>query len=117
MPRARRRCGTRGCDAAYPCPVHTRAPWSTSSRRLTLPADWPRIRARILERDPVCRLGYPGRWMTAAGYVSCAVVSAEVDHIDSPTDHEPSNLRGVCVPCHRRRTQAQSAAARTRRRP
>jgi 5-methylcytosine-specific restriction protein A len=105
MPRAARRCARPGCDELAPCPHHTRPAWQSSSRRTTLPADWSRIRAVILTRDPVCQLAYVD---------TCAGASVEVDHIGRPDDHTAGNLRGVCAPCHRRRTQGQSAAARRR---
>lgn len=83
--------------------------WATSNRRATLPPDWRKIRARILKRDPLCRLAYPD---------ICAGHSREVDHIGPPNDHRPHMLRGVCTPCHKRRTQEQAQAARpTRARP
>lgn len=44
----------------------------------------------------------------------CTILATEVDHIDDPDDHEPSNLRGVCHPCHVQRTKQQSADARRR---
>jgi 5-methylcytosine-specific restriction protein A len=113
MPRAPRRCTRNGCDELAPCPHHTRPAWQGSTRRATLPHDWPAIVRRILRRDPSCQLAYPDSWHTAHGPTTCAGRSTEVDHIGNPGDHTPGNLRGVCSPCHRRRTQAQSAAART----
>lgn len=113
MPRAGRRCPRHGCDQLAPCPDHTPAPWAGSTRRATLPPDWDRIRAEILERDTTCQLAYPGTWHTARGLTSCTGTPTEVDHIHSATDHTPANLRGVCPPCHRRRTQQQAAAARS----
>jgi hypothetical protein len=112
MPRARRRCPATGCDHLTPCPDHTPAPWASSSRRATLPPDWPTIRAHILERDTACQLAYSGTWRTRTGPASCTGHALEVDHIGAPDDHRPHMLRGVCPPCHRRRTQQQATAAR-----
>jgi len=70
-----------------------------------MPPGWPRTRARILRRDPVCVLAYPG----------CTVTSTEVDHGDAGTDAD-WNLRGVCASCHKQRTQAQAQAAARRAR-
>lgn len=112
MPRAPRRCSR--CDELAPCPTHTRPAWQGSNRRATLPPDWPAIAARTLRRDRTCQLAYPGTWHTRHGPTRCAGRSSEVDHIGDPSDHTPGNLRGVCAPCHRRRTQAQSASARAR---
>ncbi len=116
MPRANRRCHAPGCDQLAPCDTHTAAPWASSSRRITLPPNWSAIRAAILERDQTCQLAYPDEWHTARGPARCAGLALEVDHIGAPDDHRPKQLRGVCPPCHRRRTQAQSAAARRRTR-
>lgn len=60
---------------------------------------WRKLAARILRRDPVCR---------AEG---CNQASAEVDHITprrrGGTD-DPSNLQGLCNPCHNRKTKRES---------
>lgn len=77
-------------------------------RRATLPSDWRKIRARILRRDPLCRLALD----------VCTGRSTEVDHIGDPGDHRPANLRGVCSECHKRRTAQQAADAKpTTKRP
>ena len=82
--------------------------WETSNRRASLPPDWRKIRARILQRDPLCTLALD----------CCAGRSVEVDHIGEATDHRDHMLRGVCSPCHKRRTQQQAREARpTRARP
>lgn len=77
-------------------------PWQRTAKRM--PRGWARRRARILARDPVCRI--------------CGLRPAtEVDHVISRAaggDESPGNLRGVCRPCHARRTQRQSVAARKR---
>jgi 5-methylcytosine-specific restriction endonuclease McrA len=66
---------------------------------------WQRIKARVLRRDPLCR-------------ICGARPSVQVDHIlnraRGGTDHE-DNLRGVCVACHRRKTTAESALAQRAR--
>lgn len=112
MPRAKRRCGHRGCDKYLPCPVHTPAPWAGSDRRSTLPSNWSSLTKFILDRDPTCRIAYPGEWLTKRGTVRCTVTSTEVDHWGHRLDHRPEMLRGVCHNCHSRRTQEQAQAAR-----
>ena len=77
-------------------------PWSTSARRADLPTNWRSLRARILWRDPSCRLRLEG----------CTRVSTEVDHAGERTDHRPHMLRGVCHSCHVKRTREQAMAAR-----
>lgn len=72
--------------------------WRTSP----LPPNWHRIRARILTRDPHCKLR-----------THCwGAPSTEVDHGDNgPDDHSDANLRGVCTTCHGHRTGQQGATA------
>lgn len=66
----------------------------------TLPADWRRIRARVLARD-------------RHRCVDCgAREQLEVDHIGNRDDHSVANLRTLCARCHRRRTAQQAARAR-----
>lgn len=114
MPRANRRCAAAGCDQLAPCPTHTRPAWSGSDRRASLPADWSAIRAAVLARDSyTCQLAIGGTWPTRTGLANCLGVATEVDHIGRPDDHTFGNLRSVCSACHRRRTQQQSAAARS----
>lgn len=58
--------------------------------------EWRELRAYVLKRDPTCRT--PG----------CGKPSVAVDHIvqraKGGADH-PSNLRGLCIPCHNQRRQ------------
>lgn len=76
--------------------------WASSQRKHELPPDWAsRTVPRILGRDPNCRLQLKG----------CTGRSTEVDHIGDRHDHSDTNLRGVCTPCHSKRTQAQAKAA------
>lgn len=95
-----------------PCADHARKPWAGSNRRAELPSNWTSTTARILRLDPECQLAYPGTWPTGSGMARCLGVSTEVDHIDDPLDHHPANLRSVCQPCHRRRTQQQANVTR-----
>lgn len=95
-------CTEPGCPALRPCETHQRKPWQGSNRRAELPPDWPRIRQRILRRDPICR-------------ACMAAPSAEVDHIDNPHDHSDANLQGLCAPCHKVKTQREAARGRRRR--
>jgi len=78
----------------------------------TQPPDWWRTRARILRRDPNCRLGYD----------CCTRTSTTVDHrvpVSQGGGHEDSNLQGVCVPCHAvksEREKLEGMARKSRRR-
>ncbi|MFL0393565.1 HNH endonuclease signature motif containing protein [Streptomyces albus] len=83
--------------------------WAGSDRVRRLPPGWKRIRARVLERDPICKI--------------CGVrPSTHCDHIKAKTDdHRETALQGVCAECHGRKSSAEgNAAPRTkpgRRRP
>ena len=62
---------------------------------------WQKLRLVILARDPLCVLCLPRR-LTA---------STQVDHIRPIAERpdlrlDPANLRGLCAPCHSRRTAA-----------
>lgn len=64
-----------------------------------------RVRIGVLERDVVCQLQFD----------CCLGQATELDHImsvaelgvDHPYLDDPDNLRGVCRPCHARRSEAQ----------
>ena len=79
--------------------------WADSTRVDRLPPGWYFIRRRILLRDPLCRLRYPG---------VCTSTSTQVDHIVAGDDHDDHNLQGVCAPCHARKSSAEGNAARVR---
>lgn len=85
-------------------------PWSTSSRRSNLPADWQAIRRRILRRDNAsCR------WREADGTL-CALPANEVDHIEPSGSDEDWNLRALCSWHHRQKSSREGAAAYTAKR-
>lgn len=75
--------------------------WNTSTRRRRLPADWPTIRRRILQRDPTCTDCHAGP-------------ATEVDHVTRGDDHSDGNLTGLCTPCHGKKSSAEGHAARPR---
>ncbi|GGX63295.1 HNH endonuclease signature motif containing protein [Streptomyces hiroshimensis] len=77
--------------------------WKTSNRKARLPSSWSTIRARILARDPVCRICDVRR-------------STQVDHIKAMTDdHRDHALQGICYPCHAQKSAQEGAAGRARR--
>lgn len=78
--------------------------WGNSTRRSRLPSDWPRIRARILRRDPTCRIAGP----------HCTGPSTEVDHVRRGDDHHDANLQGACSTCHQAKTLSERRAPRAR---
>ena len=62
--------------------------WQGSDRKARLPSNWRQIRARVLARDPICKI--------------CEVRPAtHCDHIEAKTDtHAEDRLQGVCAECH-----------------
>jgi 5-methylcytosine-specific restriction protein A len=63
---------------------------------------WRKIRARILQRDPICVLCHDAP-------------STQCDHVQAKSaggTDDPSNLRGVCRGCHDSRTGRQGQAHR-----
>ncbi|WP_328604787.1 HNH endonuclease [Amycolatopsis sp. NBC_00345] len=78
--------------------------WSGSDRAARLPREWPRRRARILRRDPVCQ-------------VCLLAPSTEVDHVIPGDDHADSNLQGICTPCHATKSGREGGRAAAARRP
>lgn len=83
--------------------------WEGSTRRVTLPSNWPSVRRRVLRRDKYCQYGslpedqYP--------YGSCARASSDADHKGDPTDHSEENLRGLCRGHHGTRSGIQGGSA------
>lgn len=73
--------------------------WQGSDRKARLPSGWPKIRARILARDPICK--------------ECGVrPSAFCDHIVAKADdHSDTGLQGLCGPCHDQKSAREGAAA------
>lgn len=67
-----------------------------------LPRGWAKIRARILKRDPRCRIHGP----------RCSIEATQVDHIYGRGSHDDANLQGVCANCHRDKTNEEAAAGR-----
>lgn len=56
-------------------------------------AAWRRLRAAVLEAQPLCACG-------------CGGLSTDVDHIDNdPTNNDRRNLAGMTHECHAKKTQ------------
>jgi len=62
--------------------------WNGSDRRSRLPSNWQAIRAKVIARDPICKI--------------CDVrPSSHCDHIEAKTDaHAEDRPQGVCATCH-----------------
>jgi 5-methylcytosine-specific restriction protein A len=84
--------------------------WRSSTRRSTLPPNWPSLRRAVLERDGfACQIRDPG----------CTGQATECDHINDRDLHTEANLRAACHRCHLRRSSSQGgrAAQAKRRKP
>ena len=76
--------------------------WADSNRRRELPANWAKIRARVLKRDGgLC--------------VKCGASANQVDHIGRSDNHRTENLQSLCFRCHQKKTAAKSVAIRKAR--
>ena len=73
--------------------------WQGSDRKARLPSNWRQIRARVLTRDPICKI--------------CGVrQSTHCDHVQAKTDdHAEDRLQGVCATCHGLKSSAEGNAA------
>lgn len=78
--------------------------WETSTRRDTLPPDWPALRRLVLARD-----SYRCRWIEHNR--RCPVTATDVDHIDRLGGDHPSNLRALCGPHHQRKSSREGGVA------
>lgn len=87
------------------CRAHGGGSWERTdpSSKKRYDAAWRAVRARVLREKPSCAL--------------CGSLATDVDHIvavaDGGTD-DRSNLRGLCLPCHKKHTAAQNRARRTK---
>jgi hypothetical protein len=69
--------------------------WDSGTRSARLPPDWPRVRARALRRDPLCRV---------CGYR----LSTEVDHIKPGATTRTAICKGSVHPAIERRAPARA---------
>lgn len=81
-------------------------PWSGSTRRRRLPADWATpggIRDQVLGAPGgrVCKLRLDD---------GCTRYATEVDHIVAGDDHSMSNLQSACEHCHRIKSSREGNA-------
>jgi 5-methylcytosine-specific restriction enzyme A len=114
-------CLTRGCPNKIPilpgrktpsrCPEYRGRSWSRppAANLYAYGFGWQVIRKQVLVRDGYqCQLRYAD---------ICVGRASQVDHIVQPEaggTNDLSNLRAVCVKCHRRRTGQQGALAKQR---
>lgn len=74
--------------------------WQGSDRKSRLPSNWQTIRAKVLARDPICKI--------------CNVrASSHCDHVKAKTDdHAEDRLQGVCATCHGLKSSAEGQAGK-----
>lgn len=82
--------------------------WKNSGRKAQLPKNWKLIRQQVLLRD--------GYRCTEHDHLDfrCQQVATDVDHITSPNDHRPQNLRSLCKQHHLRKSSAEGNSAKKR---
>lgn len=76
--------------------------WSTSDRKERLPADWNRIRAAVKTRAK-------GRCQAQPHATGCGGWGRDADHITPGDDHNLDNLQWLSGPCHRAKTNRETA--------
>lgn len=84
--------------------------WQGSTRRSSLPSNWPELRRLVLERD-----GHRCVERFSDG-TRCPDKATEVDHVRRGNDHGLSNLRSLCEWHHQQKSSREGAAALDKRR-
>lgn len=84
--------------------------WQGSDRRNRLPADWPKIRKRILKRD-----GHRCRTLDQDGE-RCPELATEVDHVRRGDIHEDWNLAAICTWHHGKKSAREGALEAAKKR-
>ncbi|MBA0054284.1 HNH endonuclease [Streptomyces sp. AJS327] len=82
--------------------------WEGSTRRASLPADWPKRRALVLKRD-----GYQCTATLADGQ-RCTAPATDVDHAVARDVHDVDALASLCGWCHQQKTAREAADGRRR---
>ena len=84
--------------------------WQNSTRRERLPANWSKIRKRIMKRDRgMCQV-------TMADGEKCLDLASEVDHKQAGDDHDDLNLQAICSWHHQRKSSQEGGQAAAVRR-
>lgn len=84
--------------------------WSSSTRRDRLPADWSKIRTRVLKRD-----SFRCQWRLPSGR-RCGEYANQVDHIRPGDDHGMENLQSLCEDHHAIKSSSEGGQARAEKR-
>ena len=101
-------CAQPGCPNLRPCEVegHERKAWEGSNRKGSSRRGR-KVRARILERDPICTICGKNP-SSVCDHVWQVAHGAPENYADVPEEL----LRGICVPCDRRLSAKQGAEGR-----
>jgi 5-methylcytosine-specific restriction endonuclease McrA len=85
-------------------------PWVNGAPGSHIPE---RAKRTVRNRDQVCQLQYPN---ICTGTIDefDHIIGVKESHTDRPSTSTPEHLRGVCIPCHKKRTQQQATASRNR---
>ena len=84
--------------------------WSNSDRRSRLPADWGKVRTRVLRRDlNQCQV----KMLDGS---RCRDIASDVDHIRNGDDHHESNLQAICDWHHKNKSSSEGAMALAKKR-
>lgn len=85
--------------------------WKGSVRRNELPKNWDSIRREVKNRA-----GGQCEWVMMYSMGRCQMPGTECDHRASRFDHSLPNLQWLCKVHHSSKTQAESMAAKRRKR-
>lgn len=83
--------------------------WEGSTRKATLPPDWPQRRQATFARD-----GFQCTKIRSSDGRRCSernIARLECDHIDDRLDHSPGNLTTLCHWHHLRKSSSQGGKA------
>lgn len=84
--------------------------WEGSTRKESLPADWPRRRRAVFQRD-----GWRCTYVDPQTRDRCRGPAEECDHIGDRLNHDPSNLRSMCSYHHGKKSGGQGGVARAKK--
>lgn len=80
--------------------------WEGSTRKATLPVDWPKLRQDVFDRD-----GHRCTYMRSDGRRCSTRDRLECDHVGDRLNHDPSNLTTLCSWHHLRKSSSQGGQA------
>jgi hypothetical protein len=85
-------------------------PWVNGAPGSHIPE---RVKRTVRNRDQVCQLHYPNICTESIDEFD-HIIGVTQSHTDRQSTNTPEHLRGVCISCHKKRTQQQATASRNR---